>query len=94
MVATVPYMVELAKVGAPDREGFYIPTLGGAQRLEDRESLLAPYDDDPALDPERAELWLIERERWGHAPQQVVLAGDDLRALLSEAQRVVTTERR
>lgn len=84
---------ELATLFAPDGKGFYIPSLGGAQRIEDRESLLPPYDSDPALDPERAELWAVEREIPFHGLRQIVLTGDELRALLAEAQRLTAARR-
>ena len=79
---------EIPTLFAPNGEGFYIPSLGGARRLEDRDRLRPPYDADPALDPERMELWSVERERPFHGPLQIVLTGDELRALLAEAQRL------
>jgi|SRR6185295_12197255 len=82
---------EIDTLFAPDGEGFYIPSLGGARRLEDRESLRPPYDEDPALDPERFEVWAVEREIPFHALRQIVMSGDELRALLAEAQRLAAS---
>lgn len=84
---------ELAALFASDGEGFYIPSLGGAQRLEDRDRLRPPYDADPSLDPERVELWSVERERPRRAPLQIVMTGDELRALLAQAQRLAAQRR-
>lgn len=85
---------EIPTLFAPDGEGFWIPAIGGALRIEDRESVRPPYDEDPALDPERVELWSVEREIPYKERLQIVLTGDELRALLAEAQRLVAAQRR
>ena len=78
---------------APDGEGFWIQSIGGAQRLDDRDSLRAPHELDPALDPERDELWSVEREIPYKKQLQIVLTGAELRALLAEAHRLAAARR-
>jgi len=78
---------------APNGEGFWIQSIGGAQRLEDRDSLRSPHDLDPALDPERDELWAVEREIPYKKQLQIVMTGVELRALLAEAQRLAAAQR-
>ena len=84
---------EIPTLFAPDGEGFWIPSIGGALRIDDRDTVRPPYDEDPALDPDLVELWSVERERPFHAPLQIVLTGDELRALLAEAQRLADVQR-
>jgi predicted NUDIX family NTP pyrophosphohydrolase len=73
---------QLEALFAPSGEGFWIPSVGGAQWIE-----------DPALDPERDELWAVEREIPYKKQLQIVMTGVELRALLAEAQRLVAAQR-
>jgi hypothetical protein len=48
---------------APDGDGFAIDTIGTVARIETRDDLPEPWDQDQSLDPETAELWALYRDR-------------------------------
>jgi hypothetical protein len=76
---------------APDGDGFTLDTLGTVTRAYTRDELPEPWNEDPGLDPERSELWALYRDPDRDDPyvrHAVVLTGEELRALVSEALRV------
>jgi hypothetical protein len=50
-------------------------------RLDDRDELVPPFDEDPVLDPETREVWML-RDRTKRHPStgRFVMSGDELRA--------------
>jgi hypothetical protein len=87
-VATAPQNRARVEVAlAPDGDGLHVQGIGSLYRATSREELPAPFDDDPALDPETQELWALGRERDpGRSPAASwVIAGDELRALVAQA---------
>jgi hypothetical protein len=76
---------EAATAFTPDGYGVWIDTLGGATRMGSDSIVPPPYDQDPAIAPDRDELWLVVRERRAEPPQRVILTGDELRYLVARA---------
>jgi hypothetical protein len=76
---------------APDGDGFTLDTLGTVTRVYTQDDLPEPWNEDPSLDPENSELWALYRDPDRDAPyirHTIVLSGEELRALVSEALRV------
>ena len=73
---------------APDGDGFTIDTVGTVARIESRDEIPEPWDDNPALDPEASELWALYRDRGREPPyyrRTFVITGDELRQLVARA---------
>jgi hypothetical protein len=77
------WRADIERLFAPDGDGVWVDTLGGATRVLDREQLQPPHDEDLSIDPERDEIWLVERERKRQPATRVIVTGDELRKLLS-----------
>jgi len=76
---------------APDGDGFTLDTLGTVARIYTREDLPEPWDQDPALDPEKTELWALYRDPDRDAPyisHTAVITGDELRELVVQALKL------
>lgn len=82
------HSADIGRMFAPDGEGFWLPSLGGAQRIEERDELPQPHDLDPTIDPTQQELWCVERDIPMRKRVMIMLGGDELRALLADAQRL------
>lgn len=88
VIATAPQNAPLIdKELAPDGGGLHVQAFGSIDRVESRDALPEPYNDDPSLDPETQELWRLyrERDRTNGATAQVVIGGGELRELVSQA---------
>jgi hypothetical protein len=73
---------------APDGDGFTIDTVGTVTRIETRDEIPEPWDEDPTLDPDNIELWALFRDRGREPPyyrRSFVIAGDELRELVAQA---------
>jgi hypothetical protein len=73
---------------APDGDGFTIDTVGTVTRIEARDEIPEPWDEDPTLDPEKMELWALFRDRGREPPyyrRTFVIIGDELRELVAQA---------
>lgn len=73
---------------APNGDGFHLDTVGTVTRIEARDELPEPWDQEPNLDPEATELWALYRDpHRGEARfrRTCVLTGDELRALVARA---------
>lgn len=76
---------------APDGDGFTIDTVGTVTRIESRDEIPEPWDEDPALDPETTELWALYRDPGREQPRHrrvFVISGDELRELARRASAV------
>lgn len=76
---------------APDGDGFTLDTIGTVTRVYDRDDLPEPWNEDEALDPDNAELWVLYRDPDRHGPRvrrATVVTGDELRALVSQALKL------
>jgi hypothetical protein len=88
VIATAPQNVPLIdKELAPDGGGLHVQSFGSIDRVESRDALPEPYNEDPSLDPETQELWRLyrERDRTYGATAQMMISGDELRELVSQA---------
>jgi hypothetical protein len=77
---------------APDGSGFHLDTFGTVTRIEDRDELPEPWDQDAALDPNTDELWALYRDaRDDEAKYRrtYVLSGDELRVLVARAEALL-----
>ena len=77
---------------APTGDGFHLDTVGTVTRVDERDDLPEPWDQDPSLDPEGTELWALYREaRRGEARYRrtCVMTGDELRELVARAAALV-----
>jgi hypothetical protein len=73
---------------APDGDGFTIDTIGTVARIETRDDLPEPWDQDQSLDPETTELWALYRDRSREPPhyrRTFVIGGPELRELVAQA---------
>jgi hypothetical protein len=73
---------------APDGDGFTIDTIGTVTRIEARDELPEPWDQDSSLDPETTELWALYRDRGREPPfyrRTFVISGSELRDLVAQA---------
>ena len=76
---------------APDGDGFTLDPIGTAARVHARDELPEPWDQDPALDPEKTELWVLYRDPDRDAPyisHTAVITGDELRELVTRALKL------
>ena len=88
LVATTSANCERVEVAlGPDGDGLHVQGIGSIDRATSREELPAPFDEDPAFDPEAQELWRLYRERDHAHPRTAawVITGDELRALVARA---------
>jgi hypothetical protein len=79
---------------SPDGDGFTLDTVGIVTRIESRDDLPEPWDQDSSLDPSAIELWVLYRDPDRDDPyvrHTEVIAGDELRALVAEALRCLET---
>ena len=77
---------------APDGDGFTLDTIGTVARAQTRDDLPEPWDEEPTLDPEKAELWVLYRDPDRHEPyirRTMVITGDELRALVAQALALI-----
>ncbi len=82
----------IAELLAPEGDGAHLDTFGTVTRVETRDDLPEPWDEDPALDPETTELWALYRDhRRGeaHYRRTYVLTGDELRELAARAALLI-----
>lgn len=73
---------------APDGDGFTLDTIGTVARIEARDDLPEPWDQDPTLDPTMAGLWALYRDPDRDDPyirHTFVITGDELRELVAQA---------
>ena len=86
-LATAPQHVNEVDVAlSPDGDGFSMDVIGAMYRMYDRDDLLPPFDDDPSLDPEKQELWMLVRDRdEDRSARRIVMTGDELRRLVRSA---------
>jgi len=73
---------------APNGDGFTIDTIGTVTRIEARDELPEPWDQDGSLDPETTELWALYRDRGREPPfyrRAFVISGGELRELVAQA---------
>jgi hypothetical protein len=78
----------IAEALAPDGDGFTIDTIGTVTRIETRDELPEPWDQDSSLDPETAELWALYRDRGREPPyyrRTFVIPGSELREFVAQA---------
>jgi hypothetical protein len=76
---------------ARDGDGFTIDTVGTVTRIESRDELPEPWNEDPTLDPETVELWALYRDRGREPPfyrRTFVITGDELRELVAHALKL------
>ena len=79
---------------ARDGDGFTIDTVGTVTRIESRDELPEPWNEDPTLDPETVELWALYRDRGREPPfyrRTFVITGDELRELVAHALKLRDT---
>jgi hypothetical protein len=82
---------KIAEALSPDGPGFHVDTVGSVGRAFTRDDLPPPWDTDPALNPEKDELWILVREpnpSSGTRSAFHVLSGDELRELVARATRI------
>jgi hypothetical protein len=77
----------VASALSPDGTGLHVQGVGVIVRVTSREELPAPFDQNPNLDPETQELWVLFREpdRDHRYSGRAVMTGDELRSLVSQA---------
>ena len=91
LIATTPQnMPRIAQELSPGGTGLHVHGIGSIDRIEAREELPAPFDDDPAFDPETQELWRLFREpdHEHRTSGRFVISGDELRTLVATALRL------
>lgn len=88
-VATAPQNVAFIETElGPDGNGLGVETFGSIYRAWSRDDLFPPFDEDPAIDPQTQELWVLFKEpnrRRGTRAARVLMRGDELRELVQRA---------
>jgi hypothetical protein len=83
---------EIAERLAPNGNGFCVDTLGAVSRIEGRDELPEPWDQDATLDPDTQELWALYRDPRNDEVRYLriyVLTGDELRSLVAQAKSLL-----
>lgn len=78
---------QIAERLAPNGNGFHLETFGAVTRIEGRDDIPEPWDQDLTLDPDNQELWALYREPDDKIRYLAtyVLTGDELRSLVARA---------
>jgi hypothetical protein len=82
---------QIAERLAPNGNGFHLETFGAVTRIEGRDELPEPRDQDATLDPDTQELWVLYREPDDKVRylSTYVLTGDELRSLVTQAEALL-----
>jgi hypothetical protein len=86
MVATTTVNAPRALVAlVPEGEGLRVHGVGSIRHVTEREELPAPFDQDPKLDPDGDELWVLFRGPDGTHSGHALITGPELRDLVRRA---------